>query len=510
MAPIDPETIIAGTVYELLFGQYDMAVYLLDSGRKFIRVSSAMEGLTGHRQGDLSGTPFRSIVFPGSDASVDELFTARIGVPVKRELQIIKTDITPVNCVVANIVVTIDGEECSIGVVARKHPLDPDVEDTLKTFAMAVEQSPATVVITDKNGSIEYVNPKFTSLTGYAFNEVLKHNPRVLKSGEQSPDFYLKLWQTITSGSEWRGDFHNKKKNGELYWESASISPIKNENGEITHFVAVKEDITDRKKAEEELRITSEKLRERNDEMEKELASAQVVTGLLLPDAPPIHERLRADFRFKPLETIGGDFFSFNTLHEDGLGVFIGDVAGHGVSAALFLTLLRSLTDRLNAQRGASPSIYIKELNSNLVDGGLLFFITALYGFFDFSKGGAAFHFAKGGHTPPIHYNAGDGSSAILSSGGMPVGLSVTAEFQEIAVDTRPGDRIYLYTDGIIETRNDRGVMIEPEGLRDIIARSGSMSLKESLDYIMDEADRFRGSIPVQDDIVIIGFEVIN
>jgi len=117
----------------------------------------------------------------------------------------------------------------------------------IRRLSMAVEQSPAAVVITGVDGSIEYVNPKFTEVTGYSLAEVLGENPRLLKSGKQSTEFYRELWETIGRGEEWRGEFHNRKRNGELYWESASISPIRSAEGEITHFVAVKEDITERK-----------------------------------------------------------------------------------------------------------------------------------------------------------------------------------------------------------------------------------------------------------------------
>jgi PAS domain S-box-containing protein len=120
----------------------------------------------------------------------------------------------------------------------------------IRRLSMAVEQSPAAAMITDIEGGIEYINAKFTEVTGYSLAEVLGENPRLLKSGKQSPDFYRELWQKIKGGEEWHGEFHNKKKNGELYWESASISPIRSAGGEITHFVAVKEDITERKQEE--------------------------------------------------------------------------------------------------------------------------------------------------------------------------------------------------------------------------------------------------------------------
>lgn len=127
-------------------------------------------------------------------------------------------------------------------------------EEELRKLHRAVEQSHSTVFITDTTGRIEYANPRFSQTTGYGLDEAIGANPRFLKSGDTPSEEYRKLWETITSGGEWRGEFHNRKKSGELYWEIASISPVKDEAGNVTHFVAVKEDITDRKVAEQQLR----------------------------------------------------------------------------------------------------------------------------------------------------------------------------------------------------------------------------------------------------------------
>jgi PAS domain S-box-containing protein len=131
-------------------------------------------------------------------------------------------------------------------------------EERLRMLWQAVEQSPATLVITDALGNIEYVNPKFSEVTGYSFEEVKGQNPRVLKGGQMSSIVYKTLWETILAGQNWSGEFCNRKKNGELYWEAATISPVKNETGAITHFLGIKEDITERKRAEAALRESAE------------------------------------------------------------------------------------------------------------------------------------------------------------------------------------------------------------------------------------------------------------
>lgn len=118
------------------------------------------------------------------------------------------------------------------------------MESELARLAIAVEQSENTIVITDTNGTIEFVNPAFTKTTGYSARQAIGQNPKLLKSGVQGPEFYEALWQTISSGNVWKGKFVNRRKDGSTYWERATISPVKNHHGDITHFVAIKEDIT--------------------------------------------------------------------------------------------------------------------------------------------------------------------------------------------------------------------------------------------------------------------------
>ena len=137
-------------------------------------------------------------------------------------------------------------------------------EEGYRKLSLAVEQSPASVLITSPTGEIEYVNEKFCEVTGYSREDVTGKNPRILKSGLQDKEFYNELWDTILSGNVWKGELQNKKKNGELYWESVLISPMVNNNGEVTSFVAVKEDITERKREQVELIKAKEKAEEMN------------------------------------------------------------------------------------------------------------------------------------------------------------------------------------------------------------------------------------------------------
>ena len=134
-------------------------------------------------------------------------------------------------------------------------------EEELHKLSWAVEQNPSIIYITDPDGRLEYVNPKFTEITGYTSDEALGRLPRILDPDKIPSEEYEERWNTIRAGHEWRGEFHNRKKNGESFWETASISSIKDAAGSITHFVIVIEDTTARKQAEEALRVSEERFR---------------------------------------------------------------------------------------------------------------------------------------------------------------------------------------------------------------------------------------------------------
>ncbi|MBI2470172.1 MAG: diguanylate cyclase [Planctomycetes bacterium] len=144
-------------------------------------------------------------------------------------------------------------------------------EEQLRNLSAAVEQNPTTIIITNMGGSIEYVNPAFVKQTGYTAEEAIGQNPRILKSGKTPQEVYERLWKTITSGKVWHGEILNRKKGGSLYWGYASIFPIRNHVGAITNFIGIVEDVTERKRIDEELKLLTESLEQHVAERTKEL-----------------------------------------------------------------------------------------------------------------------------------------------------------------------------------------------------------------------------------------------
>jgi len=211
-------------------------VLIMDENRTVLSANPAAEAIFGFTAKELLG---KSLDLPITTGETRELKTlTRDGKPVTIELWTINTEWNGAPAFYI-----------SIQDVTRRK----EQEQELRKLYRAITHSPISVVITDNQARIEYVNPKFTEVTGFTFAEVIGKTPGILKSGKVPPEEYEKLWETISRGEEWRGEFLNKKKSGELFYESAYISAVKDFDGNITNFIAVKEDITKQKQMEAEL-----------------------------------------------------------------------------------------------------------------------------------------------------------------------------------------------------------------------------------------------------------------
>jgi two-component system NtrC family sensor kinase len=224
---------------------------IISEGGAFVDVNQQLAQLLGYKISELVGRKVTDIVAPEDQPLIRQ--NQASGLEHLHEARLIRKD---------GSVITVEARarHCIYSDRPMRMTAVHDITERIKSSAelvkmsQALEQSPVTIVITDLAGNIEYVNPAFTRLTGYAREEVFGKNSRILKSGKMVPDDYKRLWEAITAGREWRGEFLNKAKGGRLFWESAVISPVLNKAGQITHFLAVKEDITQRKHLEGQLR----------------------------------------------------------------------------------------------------------------------------------------------------------------------------------------------------------------------------------------------------------------
>ena len=247
---------------ESLVESSPIAIVTLDQEQRIQKCNKAFESIFNYSPAETVGKNLDDLIVPPEKKTEGTGLTAKSlhQENIHRELTRIRKDGSTVEVELHATSIYMDGKQ--VGVIAQYADITERraAEEQLRKLSLAVEQSPVSIVITDTKGAIEYVNPKFTEVTGYTMQESIGKNPRILKSGKTSAEDYEKLWRTILAGNEWQGEFHNKKKNGEFFWEMASISPLKNRDNAILNFVAVKEDITERKRAEQTLRETTEKL----------------------------------------------------------------------------------------------------------------------------------------------------------------------------------------------------------------------------------------------------------
>jgi len=191
------------------------------------------------------------------------------------------------------------------------------------------------------------------------------------------------------------------------------------------------------------------------------------------------------------------------------LGIFIGDVTGHGVPAALFLSLVRSVTNQACRRHGMCPGKYIEMINNEVFRGMPSYYLTALYGVFRKHPDSVTFTFARGGHQYPILCQRGSNNVEFVKSRGKLLGWQENTLFGDVTLTLHPGDRLFLYTDGIPDKVNPEGRMLDAEDdFINLFRDPDRMTLSGMLDSIIDRTMRFRDGAPIVDDIVLIGIEV--
>jgi PAS domain S-box-containing protein len=232
------------------------AMLVVNSQRVILLANSQAEMLFGYGKGALNGQSL-DILLPDSMRETHARHVEKfVQDPSKRRMNTgydftgQRSDGSQIQVEINLTHVDMHGEVVAIAAIRDVEPRRR-AEAQLRKLMRAVEQSASMIVMCDPLGNIEYVNPKFTQVTGYAYDEVMGKNPRLLKADNSTSDAHHEMWDMLISGQEWRGEFHNRKKNNETYWVSVSISPVLDADGQIVHYIAVQEDITERKRIEE-------------------------------------------------------------------------------------------------------------------------------------------------------------------------------------------------------------------------------------------------------------------
>ena len=251
--------------YRNLVENISDVLYEIDPQGVIRYISPTIEKILGYKAQDIIGKNFIHFVGVTDEFLMERLQNLAVNLALENEYQLLTKSGQPCWIRLSTKALFRDGEYAGgsgtlIDITERKlaEVKLKKSEEGLRKLSRAVEQSPVMTCITNLEGIIEYANPKTIELTGYTWEELIGQNPGILSSGETPAEEYRLMWQTISAGNEWKGEFHNRKKNGELYWVTAWISPILNSSGEISHYVSIEEDITERKRADEILHESEE------------------------------------------------------------------------------------------------------------------------------------------------------------------------------------------------------------------------------------------------------------
>ena len=351
----------------------------------------------------------------------------------------------------------------------------------------AVEQTADTVIITNAQGVIEYVNPAFEETTGYSANEALGRTPSLLKSGLHDKQFYKELWAVLAAGKPFRGIITNRRKSGQLYWSVQTISSMKDENGEITHFVSVMKDITElRKQQEQEFHL----------QIAQEVQQHLNATSASLPGFDIAGTVSSATLT-------GGDYFDFIAQPDGCLCIAIGDVSGHGFGAALVMAGTRAYVRSyamLESGMGAILSRVNRALVSDL-EGGR--YVTLLLARLD--PRNRLVEYASAGHIPCYSLRSSGEIGQVMESTGPPLGLFADSQFcSGPAIPLDYGETLVLLTDGVTEAAYNDDAPFGADRALEFIKSHLQSSAADLVRGIHETVLAFTGVAPRSDDITSV------
>lgn len=397
-----------------------------------------------------------------------------------------------------------------------------DAKHQLDLKDRALGSTAEGVTISDLNQPdqpIVYANEAFERLTGYSREEVLGRNCRFLQGAETDQTTVEAIRQAVKQRKSLTVELLNYHKDGMEFWNRLSITPIANPAGRVTHFIGVQSDVTERRENEAALRQANELLVESRARMKNDLEAASRLQRSLLPSTLPEFDRIEIQWTFRPCDELAGDFINVIPLDDDHVAIYVVDVTGHGVAASLLsVAIARSLTSRISSSsilvrknratghRIVSPGEVAKELNQRFPmeeQNGLSF--TMLYGVLNLQT--LLYRYISAGHDPLIVISEG-GQSYVPEASGLTIGWVENAEFAEQEVQLSPGDRFYLYSDGIPEAMNADLQQFTRDRAVELLAAGHRGTLKETVKKLAACVEAWCGPRGPLDDVSLLGVEI--
>jgi phosphoserine phosphatase RsbU/P len=400
--------------------------------------------------------------------------------------------------------------------------MDIDRSDLSDLKERALKAAAEGIAISDarlKDMPLIYVNSGFERLTGYSAESVLGKNCRFLQGAGTDLDAAEEIRKAIAEKRACLVEILNYRKDGTPFWNRLSITPVYDGSGQLTHFIGIQSDITQRKNAEEALRQAKMELEIVNRRMKLELEAAARIQQTLLPLNHQRFDCGQFSYLFHPCMELAGDTFNVIPLDEYRIAFYIIDVSGHGVGSALLSVTLnrwlspspgkycvfpRNSTDPMYLDI-TSPAAVAMQLNQQFqMSSEIPQYFTMLYGMLDQLTGD--FRYVSAGHPGPILVPKA-GNAECLAAQGFPIGLLPDVDYHDCCVRLQPGDRLYFYTDGVSEALDAQEQEFGVERIKASFCESRAQSLAESLDRLMVSLRQWRWNDPFHDDVTMLAVE---
>ena len=376
----------------------------------------------------------------------------------------------------------------------------------------AVNASTEGITISDMSQPDQpliFVNEGFQKLTGYTWSDVIGKNCRFLQGVRTDPTSVQKLRNAISQGAACKVDLLNYRKDGTAFWNRLSITPIKNKQGVVTHYVGIQSDITVRKHTKVQLESANRILNDFRRRIVGELDQAKMLQTYLLPVELPAPPCLKFAAKFATMDEIGGDFYDVFELPDSKYGLLIADVTGHGIPAAL-LTFMSSTAFK-NAARDQISSAETIALTNERLFGKMPddAFVTMFYAIYDAKTG--LLTYTQAGHPEGYVIRSGGQEVIPLRSNDPIIGPFSNDEvhFQESQLTLQQGDKLILYTDAITDVI-DRSGKDDAPALQTILAQSGQLELNDLFEHIHRFGLELCGRTTYEDDFTLLGMEVLT
>ena len=395
------------------------------------------------------------------------------------------------------------------------------MQDELSLKDRALSVSAEGIVIADArlpDMPLIYVNEGFERITGYTSVEVVGRNCRFLQGPGTDPSSLEKLRSALRENRACTVLLLNYRKDGSVFWNRLSITPVRDGAGEVSHFIGVQSDVTAEQNALRSLEKSNKQLEVANRSLREDLEAAALVQKSFLPSAPPVTAGVKWAWMFRPCTELAGDMFGAFALDDHRIAAYILDVSGHGVAAALLsVTLSRMLLPDPGSQEAGAAGTSAKSVNQSPaqvldvlnrrfpLDPRVSQYFTMVYGVLDARE--LLFQYATAGHWGPIHVPK-RGNPSILPPGGLPIGLFRESDYSNQALQMSPGDRLYMYTDGFLEAENPQNQAFGLERLIHSLDAGRQFTLDGSMASLTREVEGWRGTPELEDDLSILAFEI--